>query len=105
MRTATLIFQYVCFAFALFLTYQIATSWNLPEYKLMDIVSDIGSILICIDLGVFLHFNKSLAALKNKETSQQPAAQVSTVEKITRKLGHLGIMLILCGWIVPIVNS
>jgi hypothetical protein len=57
------------FAFVLFPTYQIVTSWNLPEYKLMDIISDIGSILICIDLGVFLHFNKSLAALKNKEAS------------------------------------
>ena len=105
MRTATLIFQYACFAFALFLTYQIATSWNLPEYKLMDIVSDIGSILICIDLGVFLHFNKSLASLKMKNASQQPAIRVSTIEKITRKLGHLGIILIICSWIVPIINS
>ena len=103
MRTAALILQYGCFAFALFLAYQMATSWNLPEYQLMDMVSDIGSILICIDLGVILHFNQSLAALKNKEALQQSAAQVSPVEKITRKLGHLGIMLILCGWIVPMI--
>ncbi len=105
MRIAALIFQYACFAFALFLAYQIATSWHLPEYKLMDIVSDVGSILICIDLGVFLHFNKSLASLKMKNASQQSAVRVSTIEKITRRLGHLGIMLILCGWIVPIINS
>ncbi|WP_312158847.1 hypothetical protein [Acinetobacter sp.] len=101
MRIAALIFQYGCFAFALFLGYQISTSWHLPEYKLMDIVSDVGSILICIDLAMFLHFNKSIAALKMKDPSQQPSVQVSTLEKVTRRLGHLGIMLILCGWIVP----
>ena len=105
MRIAALILQYGCFAFALFLCYQIATSLYLQDYKLMDIVSDIGTILICIDLGVFLHFNKSLASLKMKNASQQPAIRVSTIEKITRKLGHLGIILIICSWIVPMVNS
>lgn len=67
MRTAALIFQYGCFAFALFLCYQVGTSIYLQDYQLMDIVSDIGTILICIDLGVFLHFNKSLASLKMKK--------------------------------------
>ncbi len=105
MRIAALIFQYSCFAFALFLCYQVGTSLYLQDYKLMDIVSDIGTILICIDLGVFLHFNKSLASLKMKNASQQPAVRVSTIEKITRKLGHLGIILIICSWIVPIINS
>nr|WP_254592178.1 hypothetical protein [Acinetobacter bouvetii] len=71
----------------------------------MDIVSDIGTILICIDLGMFLYFNKSLTALKMKVASQQPAVQVSIIENITRKLGHLGIILIICSWIVPIINS
>jgi hypothetical protein len=71
----------------------------------MDIVSDIGTILICIDLGVSLHFNKSMAAFKMKDPSQQPAVRVSRIEKITRKLGHLGIILIICSWITPIINS
>ncbi|NNH14862.1 hypothetical protein HLH14_02330 [Acinetobacter sp. ANC 4282] len=101
MRIAAVIFQYACFAFALFLCYQIATSIYLQDYKLMDIVSDVGSILICIDLAMFLHFNKSMASIKMKGTSQQSPVQVSTVEKVSRKLGHLGIMLIICSWIVP----
>ncbi|NNH87427.1 hypothetical protein [Acinetobacter terrae] len=101
MRIAAVIFQYACFAFALFLCYQIATSIYLPDYQLMDIVSDVGSILICIDLAMFLHFNKSIASIKMKGTSQQSPVQVSTVEKVSRKLGHLGIMLIICSWIVP----
>ena len=67
----------------------------------MEIVSNVGTILICIDLGIFLHFNKSIAALKSKASSQQSPVQVSTLEQITRKLGHLGIMLIICSWIVP----
>ena len=101
MRIAAVIFQYACFAFALFLGYQIATSLYLQDYQLMDIVSDVGSILICIDLAMFLHFNKSIASIKIKGTSQQSPVQVSTVEKVSRKLGHLGIMLIICSWIVP----
>ncbi|OTG75051.1 hypothetical protein B9T23_11690 [Acinetobacter terrae] len=101
MRIAAVIFQYACFAFALFLCYQIATSIYLQDYQLMDIVSDVGSILICIDLAMFLHFNKSIASIKIKGTSQQSPMQVSTVEKVSRKLGHLGIMLIICSWIVP----
>ena len=101
MRIAAVIFQYACFAFALFLGYQIATSIYLQDYQLMDIVSDVGSILICIDLAMFLHFNKSIASIKMKGTSLQSPVQVSTVEKVSRKLGHLGIMLIICSWIVP----
>ncbi|TCH64038.1 hypothetical protein [Acinetobacter sp. ANC 4862] len=101
MRIAAVIFQYACFAFVLFLCYQIATSIYLQDYQLMDIVSDVGSILICIDLAMFLHFNKSIASMKLKAGSQQSPVQVSTVEKVSRKLGHLGIMLIICSWIVP----
>jgi len=101
MRIAAVIFQYACFAFTLFLCYQIATSIYLQDYQLMDIVSDVGSILICIDLAMFLHFNKSIASMKLKGGSQQSPVQVSTVEKVSRKLGHLGIMLIICSWIVP----
>lgn len=101
MRIAAVIFQYACFAFALFLGYQIATSLYLQDYQLMDIVSDVGSILICIDLAIFLHFNKSMASIKQKTGSQQSPVQISTVEKVSRKLGHLGIMLIICSWIVP----
>ena len=101
MRIAAVMFQLACFAFALFLCYQVGTSLYLQDYKLMDIVSDIGTILICIDLAVFLHFNKSMASIKMKGGSQQSPVQVSTLEKVSRKLGHLGIMLIICSWIVP----
>ncbi|OTG75833.1 hypothetical protein B9T26_04890 [Acinetobacter sp. ANC 4169] len=97
MRIVAVIFQYACFAFALFLCYQIGASLYLQNYKLMDIVSDVGTILICIDLAMFLHFNKSFAALKMKDASQQSPVEVSTLEKVSRKLGHLGIMLIICG--------
>ncbi|MGA9699934.1 hypothetical protein [Acinetobacter sp.] len=101
MRIAAVIFQYACCAFALFLCYRIVTSIYQQDYQLMDIVSDVGSILICIDLAIFLHFNKSMASLKMKRASQQSPVEVSTLEKVSRKLGHLGIMLIICSWIVP----
>lgn len=101
MRIAAVIFQYACLAFVLFLCYRIVTSIYQQDYQLMDIVSDVGSILICIDLAIFLHFNKSMASLKMKRASQQSPVEVSTLEKVSRKLGHLGIMLIICSWIVP----
>lgn len=101
MRTAAVFFQCACLAFALFLCYQIATSVYQQDYQLMDIVSDVGSILICIDLAVFLHFNKSMASMKLKGGFQPSPVQISTLEKVSRKLGHLGIMLIICSWIVP----
>ena len=101
MRIAAVISQYACLAFALFLCYRIVISTYQQDYQLMDIVSDVGSILICIDLAIFLHFNKSMASLKMKSTSQQSPVEVSTLEKVSRKLGHLGIMLIICSWIVP----
>ena len=101
MHIAALIFKYGCCAFAIFLCYQITNTLRQPDYALMDIVSDVGSILICIDLAVFLHFNTSIAAMRITSVSQTPTAALSLIEKISRKLGHLGIMLIICSWIVP----
>lgn len=101
MRIAALIFQYICFAYALFLGYQVSSAFYQQNYEILEIAANIGTLLICIDLGVFLHFNKSISALKVKATSQQSSVELSTLEKITRKLGHLGIMLIICSWIVP----
>ena len=65
MRIAAVMFQLACFAFALFLGYQIASSIDQQNYELMEIVSNVGTILICIDLGIFLHFNKSIAFPQN----------------------------------------
>lgn len=101
MRIAAVIFQCACFAYALFLCYQVGSALYQQNYELLEVAADIGTILICIDLGIFLYFNQSIAALKSKATSQQSPVQVSTLEQITRKLGHLGIMLIICSWIVP----
>lgn len=101
MRIAALIFKYGCCAFALFLCYQIAHTLRQADYDLMEIVNDMGTILICIDLAVFLHFNSALATLKIKQASPSPATAITPIEKMSRKLGHLGIMLIICSWIVP----
>ena len=58
MRALALILQYGCFAFALFLSYQVATALYQQEYELLEVVADVGTILICIDLGVFLFSSK-----------------------------------------------
>jgi hypothetical protein len=101
MRIAAVIFQSLCWAYALFLGYQISLALYQQNYEMLEIAADVGTLLICIDLAVFLHFNQSIAALKSKATAPQSFTQVSKLEKITRKLGHLGIMLIICSWIVP----
>lgn len=103
MRILALVLRFSCFAFALFLLYQISFALYQHEYVLMDIVADVGTILICIDLGVFLSFDK-LSKLSNSNASEAKAVlEPSKIEKVTRKLGHLGIMLIICSWIVPLI--
>lgn len=103
MQILALVLRFCCFAFALFLLYQVSTAVQQPDFVLMDIVADVGTILICIDLGFFLNYQK-LKKLSNANEAQAKAALEPTkLEKITRKLGHLGIMLIICSWIVPLL--
>jgi hypothetical protein len=103
MRTLALILQYGCFAFALFLSYQVATALYQQEYELLEVVADVGTILICIDLGVFLFSSKASQGLNLQEYARQLEAPPSKLGAVTRKLGHLGIMLILVSWIVPLI--
>lgn len=103
MRSFVLFFQIVCFAFAIFLTYQVVMALYSQNYQLMDIVADVGTILICIDLGVFLWHSTAKKPQNMQELAHQLDQPVSKFVKFTRKLGHLGIMLILCSWIVPML--
>lgn len=103
MRILALVLRLTCFGFALFLLYQVSMALYLHNYKLMDIVADVGTILICIDLGVFLSFNKLSKITSGNAADAKVALEPSKLEKITRKLGHLGIMLIICSWIVPLL--
>ncbi|MEX5288385.1 hypothetical protein [Acinetobacter towneri] len=103
MRALALILQYGCFAFALFLSYQVATALYQQEYELLEVVADVGTILICIDLGVFLFSSKASQGLNLQEYARQLEAPPSKLVAVARKLGHLGIMLILVSWIVPLI--
>lgn len=103
MRILALVLRLACFGFALFLLYQVSMSLYVQQYVLMDLVANIGTILICIDLGVFLNSSK-LNKLFNADSKQaNTLLEPSTLEKFTRKLGHFGIMLIICSWIVPLI--
>lgn len=104
MRTFSLILQYGCFAFALFLGYQVAMALYHQDYELMELIADVGTILICFDLGVFLFSSKAANKLSLQEYAKQLEQPPTPLVSFTRKLGHLGIMLILCSWIVPMVN-
>lgn len=75
------------------------------DYELMELIADVGTILICIDLGVFLFSSKAANKLSLQEYAKQLEQPPTPLVSFTRKLGHLGIMLILCSWIVPIINS
>ena len=98
-------FVFSIFAFALFLSYQVATARYQQEYELLEVVADVGTILICIDLAVFLYTSKSKKGISMEEYAKQLEQPPTKLVSITRKLGHLGIMLIVCGWIVPIING
>lgn len=96
-----LLLVYAFLAFALFLSYGIITSIASQDYELMEVVADIGAILICLDLAASTYFLKLVKDPNEKTAKQMPKAQ--KVVKVTRKVGHFGIMLILCGWIVPML--
>lgn len=97
--------QYLCLAFGIYLVYGVAMSLYTQDFDLMELVSDIGTILICIDLAVFLYTSKSKKGISMEEYAKQLEQPPTKLVSITRKLGHLGIMLIVCGWIVPIING
>ena len=105
MRIFLIVLQYACVAFALFLCYQIGMALTSPEYDLMEIVADVGTIYICIDLATFLFSNKSGQGVSLEQYAKQLEQPPSKLIYVTRKLGHLGILLIITSWIVPIINS
>ncbi len=76
-----------------------------PQYDLMDVVADVGTILICIDLATFLFSNKNQQGMRLEDYAKQLEQPPSKLVYVTRKLGHLGIMLILVSWIVPMIHS
>jgi hypothetical protein len=96
-----IIFVYAFLAFALFLGYGIIRSIYLQDYQLMEIVADVGAVLICLDLAASTYFLKIVKHPSEKTAPQVP--KVHRVVKVTRKVGHFGIMLIICGWVVPML--
>jgi len=105
MRIFLIVLQYACIAFALFLSFQVITALLSQNFVLMELVSDIGTILICIDLAVFLFTSKVKQSISLDDYAKQLEQPPSKLVYVTRKLGHLGILLIITSWIVPIINS
>jgi hypothetical protein len=103
MRIFAQVLQYACVAFALYLCYRIGMSVYQNDFVLMDLVADIGTILICIDLAVFLFTSKAEKGISLEEYARQLEQPPNKWVNISRKLGHLGIMLIICSWVVPLI--
>ena len=104
MRIFALILQYVSIAFALYLCYQVGVSIYLQQYQTMDIVGNVGTILVCIDLAVFLWHSRSTNAQNLQDYASKLEQPAPTLVKVSRKLGHFGILLIITSWIVPLIN-
>ena len=104
MRAFTLFLQYAAIAFAIFICYQIGASIYTQEFKVMDMVADVGTLLICIDLAVFLWHSRSTNAQNLQDYANKIEQPAPTFVKISRKLGHFGILLIITSWIVPMIN-
>ena len=105
MQKFLVVLQYTCIAFALYLIYSVGMSLYTQQFELMELVADIGTILICIDLGVFLYTSKGKSGISMEEYAKRLEQPPSKLVYVTRKLGHLGILLIITSWIVPMINS
>lgn len=95
----------VTVAFSVYLTYVIAISAYMHDFKVMDMVANVGTLLICIDLIVFLWHTRKTQSRNLQEYAQQLEQPVPSFVKVCRKLGHFGILLIICSWIVPMING
>ena len=105
MQKFLVVLQYLCLAFGLYLIYSVSMQLYTQNFVLMELVADIGTILICLDLGVFLWSSRGKKGVSMEEYAKQLETPPSKLVYITRKLGHLGILLIVTSWIVPIINS
>ncbi|MEN8990963.1 hypothetical protein ABD624_03190 [Avibacterium paragallinarum] len=104
MRIFLTVLQYACIAFALFLVYQVSTALISGQYDLMEVVADVGTILICIDLAVFLFTSNAKQGISIEDYAKQLEQKPSKFVYVTRKLGHFGILLIITSWIVPMIR-
>ncbi len=104
MRIFLIVLQYACVAFALFLGYQVSTALISGQYDLMEVVADVGTILICIDLAVFLFTSNAKQGISIEDYAKQLEQTPSKLVYITRKMGHFGILLIITSWIVPMIR-
>ncbi len=93
--------QYACLAFGLYVVYSVAMDLYTQQFEMMELVADVGTILICIDLAVFLYGNRGKQGVSMQGYAQQLEQKPSKLVYVTRKLGHLGILLIITSWIVP----
>lgn len=105
MRALTLFLQYAAIAFAIFICYQIGLSLYTQDFKMMDLVADVGTLLICIDLAIFLWHSRSTNAKNLQDYAHKLEQPIPTFVKVSRKLGHFGILLIITSWIVPMLNA
>ena len=103
MRTLTLFLQYAAIAFAVFICYQIGMALYTQDFVVMDLVADVGTLLICIDLAIFLWHSRSTNAQNLQDYAHKLEQPVPTFIKVSRKLGHFGILLIITSWIVPMM--
>lgn len=105
MQKFLVLLQYACLAFGLYLVYSVGVDLYTQEFKLMELVADIGTILICIDLAAFLFTSRGKSNISMEEYAKQLEQPPSKLIYVTRKLGHLGILLIITSWIVPMING
>lgn len=103
MRLFALFLQYAAIAFAIFLCFQIGMSVHLNQFDMMNTVANVGTILVCIDLAVFLWHSRSSKAQNLQDYANQLEKPAPTFIKVSRKMGHFGILLIITSWIVPLI--
>lgn len=104
MRHFALLLQYAAIAFAIYLCFQIGFSVYLNQFDVMDTVANVGTILVCIDLAVFLWHSRSTNSKNLQDYANQLEKPAPTFVKVSRKMGHFGILLIITSWIVPLMN-
>jgi hypothetical protein len=100
-----LVFGYLCFVTTISMLGQLSQDLVHYDFTLASLLRQSALALIGLDLGIFLTQTKALANYSFRDYFSRQAIDVPRIVTVANKFGHLGLILLLCSWIVPFLQT
>lgn len=99
-----LVFGYLCFVATISMLGQLSHDLSHYDFTLVSVLRQSAIALIGLDLGIFLTQTKALSNYSFKDYFSRQAIEVPRIVSVANKFGHLGLILLLCSWILPLLH-